>query len=58
MRERKGFDVELEGNENLRLSPDSIAKSYQYLVSQDSSAMTWELDRESSSDLFKLRDKY
>lgn len=31
-------------NEDVRLSPDSIAKSYLYLANQDRSAWTWELD--------------
>ncbi|KAF8991736.1 hypothetical protein BDQ17DRAFT_1546731 [Cyathus striatus] len=31
-------------NENIRLNPDSIANSYLYLVNQDRSAWTWELD--------------
>ncbi|KDN42918.1 hypothetical protein RSAG8_06444, partial [Rhizoctonia solani AG-8 WAC10335] len=36
-------------DENKRLSPESIANSYLYLVGQDRSAWTFELDRESSS---------
>ncbi|EKM51039.1 uncharacterized protein PHACADRAFT_151523 [Phanerochaete carnosa HHB-10118-sp] len=31
-------------NEDSRLSPDSIAQSYLYLVNQDRTAWTWELD--------------
>ncbi|EJD00012.1 short-chain dehydrogenase/reductase SDR [Fomitiporia mediterranea MF3/22] len=31
-------------NEDIRLNPDSIAKSYLYLVNQDRTAWTWELD--------------
>ncbi|TDL24351.1 short-chain dehydrogenase/reductase SDR [Rickenella mellea] len=31
-------------NEDVRLSPESIAKSYLYLANQDRSAWTWELD--------------
>ncbi|KAI0668190.1 short-chain dehydrogenase/reductase SDR [Trametes maxima] len=34
----------LKENANIRLDPESIAKSYLYLASQDSSAWTWELD--------------
>jgi len=37
-------DKEWEKNESVRLSPDSIAKSYLYLVNQDRSSWTWELD--------------
>jgi len=42
----KGFknDAEWEKNENARLHPESIAKSYFYLANQDRSALTWELD--------------
>jgi len=35
---------EWEQNEDVRLNPDSIAKSYLYLANQDRSAWTWELD--------------
>jgi len=35
---------EWEKNEDVRLNPDSIAKSYLYLANQDRSAWTWELD--------------
>ncbi|KZV82322.1 NAD(P)-binding protein [Exidia glandulosa HHB12029] len=31
-------------NENVRIRPESIAKSYLYLANQDRSAWTWELD--------------
>jgi len=31
-------------NQDGKLSPESIAKSYLYLVNQDRSAWTWELD--------------
>jgi len=34
----------LENNLDARLSPDSIASSYLYLVNQDRTAWTWELD--------------
>lgn len=34
-----------ETDSDVRLHPDSIAKAYKYLVEQDSSALTWELDR-------------
>jgi len=37
-------DPEWEKNESARLNPESIAKSYLYLVKQDRSAWTWELD--------------
>jgi len=33
-----------ETDSDVRLHPDSIAKAYKYLVEQDSSALTWELD--------------
>lgn len=33
-----------EADQDARLDPDSIAKSYLYLVKQDSSAWTWEID--------------
>ena len=39
-------DPQWETNSDARLHPDSIAKAYKYLVEQDSSALTWELDRE------------
>lgn len=35
---------EWEANEDVRLSPEAIAKSYLYLVDQERSAWTWELD--------------
>jgi len=35
---------EKEKNPDVRLSPDSIAESYLYLVNQDRSSWTWELD--------------
>ncbi|KAG6908532.1 hypothetical protein DXG01_004303 [Tephrocybe rancida] len=35
---------EIANNPNVRLSPDSIAKSYLYLTNQDQSSWTWELD--------------
>jgi NAD(P)-dependent dehydrogenase (short-subunit alcohol dehydrogenase family) len=38
-------DPQWERNNDVRLHPDSIAKAYKYLVGQDSSALTWELDR-------------
>lgn len=31
-------------NEDVRLSPESIAKAYWYIAHQDRSAWTWELD--------------
>jgi len=37
-------DDDWEKNENVRLHPESIAKSYLYLANQDRSAFTWELD--------------
>lgn len=37
-------DPQWETNADVRLHPDSIAKAYKYLVEQDSSALTWELD--------------
>jgi len=40
----RGGNPEWETNANIRLGPDSIANSYKYLVSQDSSALTWEID--------------
>jgi len=42
----KGFLTKpgVEADEAKSLSPDSIAKSYLYLVNQDQSAWTWELD--------------
>ncbi|KAG1822408.1 hypothetical protein EV424DRAFT_1644109 [Suillus variegatus] len=33
-----------EADQDVRLDPDSIAKSYLHLVEQDSSAWTWEID--------------
>ena len=38
-------DPQWETDSDVRLHPDSIAKAYKYLVEQDSSALTWELDR-------------
>ncbi|TFK22517.1 short-chain dehydrogenase/reductase SDR [Coprinopsis marcescibilis] len=43
-RSRKQKDPEWQKNEDVRLNPESIAKSYLYLVNQDRSAWTWELD--------------
>jgi len=43
-RDRQGNDSEWEKNANVRLNPDSVAKAHKYLVSQDSSSFTWELD--------------
>ncbi|EJD00005.1 short-chain dehydrogenase/reductase SDR [Fomitiporia mediterranea MF3/22] len=37
-------DTSWEANEDARLNPGSIAKSYLYLTNQDRSAWTWELD--------------
>lgn len=37
-------DPQWETDNDARLHPDSIAKAYKYLVEQDSSALTWELD--------------
>jgi len=37
-------DPKWEVNEDVRLNPESIAKSYLYLANQDRSAWTWELD--------------
>jgi len=37
-------DPQWEKNADARLHPDSVAKAYKYLVGQDSSAFTWELD--------------
>ncbi|KAG2159409.1 uncharacterized protein EDB93DRAFT_1275270 [Suillus bovinus] len=37
-------DPSWEANQDARLDPESIAKSYLYLVKQDSSAWTWEID--------------
>ena len=45
-RDHRGNDSEWEKNANVRLNPDSVAKAHKYLVSQDSSSFTWELDRE------------
>lgn len=50
-RSRESRGDEWAKNPNVRLDPDSIAKSYQYLVSQDSSALTWEIDRKPLSIL-------
>ncbi|KAF8977286.1 short-chain dehydrogenase/reductase SDR [Cyathus striatus] len=40
----KNRGPEWEKNEDVRLNADSIASSYLYLVNQDRSAWTWELD--------------
>ncbi|KAJ2917271.1 hypothetical protein MD484_g3153, partial [Candolleomyces efflorescens] len=37
-------DPNWENNNNVRLRPESIAESYLYLVNQDNSSWTWELD--------------
>lgn len=37
-------DPSWEANQDVRLDPNSIAKSYLHLVRQDSSAWTWEID--------------
>ncbi|KAG0698329.1 hypothetical protein DFH29DRAFT_1081833 [Suillus ampliporus] len=37
-------DPSWEANQDARLDPDAIAKSYLHLVRQDSSAWTWEID--------------
>ncbi|KAF9242319.1 hypothetical protein BU15DRAFT_72851 [Melanogaster broomeanus] len=37
-------NTEWETNTDVRLDPDSIAKSYLHLVEQDNSAWTWEID--------------
>ncbi|KAF9002182.1 NAD(P)-binding protein [Cyathus striatus] len=41
---RQGRSANWETNEDVRLNPDSIANAYWYLVNQDRSAWTWELD--------------
>ncbi|KAH0580704.1 hypothetical protein H2248_002189 [Termitomyces sp. 'cryptogamus'] len=41
------YRPEIANNPDARLSPNSIAESYLYLVNQDRSSWTWELDRES-----------
>ncbi|KDR71634.1 hypothetical protein GALMADRAFT_794817 [Galerina marginata CBS 339.88] len=43
-RQRERQTAEWAANEDVRLSPDSIAASYFYLVNQDRSSWTWELD--------------
>ncbi|KAH9475058.1 putative oxidoreductase YoxD [Psilocybe cubensis] len=43
-RQREKRDTEWQENEDVRLRPESIANSYLYLVNQDRSAWTWELD--------------
>ncbi|KAF4622359.1 hypothetical protein D9613_009512 [Agrocybe pediades] len=43
-RQKDIHDAEWAANDDVRLSPDSIAHSYVYLVNQDRSAWTWELD--------------
>ncbi|ETW76779.1 hypothetical protein HETIRDRAFT_125828 [Heterobasidion irregulare TC 32-1] len=40
----RGRGPEWESNPDIRLDPESIAKSYLYLAEQDRSAWTWELD--------------
>ncbi|KAF8874260.1 short-chain dehydrogenase/reductase SDR [Gymnopilus junonius] len=42
--QREMQSAEWIANENVRLNPESIAASYLYLVNQDRSAWTWELD--------------
>ncbi|KAG2130081.1 hypothetical protein BD769DRAFT_1604704, partial [Suillus cothurnatus] len=37
-------DPSWEANQDVRLDPDSIAKTYLHLVEQDSSSWTWEID--------------
>ncbi|KAJ8474556.1 hypothetical protein ONZ45_g15906 [Pleurotus djamor] len=39
-----GEDSQWDTNANVRLDPNSIASSYLYLVNQDRSSWTWELD--------------
>ncbi|EIM84866.1 NAD-P-binding protein [Stereum hirsutum FP-91666 SS1] len=43
-RSRSRHGEEWESNPDVRLDPESIAKSYLYLTNQDRSAWTWELD--------------
>ncbi|KAF9032438.1 hypothetical protein BJ165DRAFT_1568615 [Panaeolus papilionaceus] len=43
-RQRERQSEEWANNEDGRLLPDSIAKSYLYLVNQDRSSWTWEID--------------
>ncbi|KDR71635.1 hypothetical protein GALMADRAFT_229591 [Galerina marginata CBS 339.88] len=43
-RQRERQSAEWAANEDVRLNPDSIATSYLYLVNQDRSSWTWELD--------------
>jgi NAD(P)-dependent dehydrogenase (short-subunit alcohol dehydrogenase family) len=43
-RQREKRDAEWAANEDARLRPEGIASSYLYLVGQDRSAWTWELD--------------
>ncbi|KIM43964.1 hypothetical protein M413DRAFT_443037 [Hebeloma cylindrosporum] len=43
-RQRERNSAEWANNEDVRLSPEGIASAYQYLVNQDRSAWTWELD--------------
>jgi len=43
-RSRQRKDPEWENNPDVRLSAESIASSYLYLVNQDRSAWTWEID--------------
>ncbi|TFK32855.1 hypothetical protein BDQ12DRAFT_728268 [Crucibulum laeve] len=43
-RQRKANGPAWEKNQDVRLSPESIASSYLYLVNQDRSSWTWELD--------------
>jgi len=43
-RQRGRNSAEWANNENVRLTPEGIASAYHYLVNQDRSAWTWELD--------------
>ncbi|RXW19136.1 hypothetical protein EST38_g6717 [Candolleomyces aberdarensis] len=43
-RSKERRDPSWINNDNLRLRPESIAESYLYLVNQDNSSWTWELD--------------
>jgi NAD(P)-dependent dehydrogenase (short-subunit alcohol dehydrogenase family) len=43
-RSRSYLPEEAQTNPNVRLSPESVAAAYMYLVRQDRSAWTWELD--------------
>ncbi|KAF5320165.1 hypothetical protein D9611_010381 [Ephemerocybe angulata] len=42
--DRSKADTSFIADDNVRLRPESIAKSYLYLVNQDNSSWTWELD--------------